>query len=114
MRLASTCLDTALPPLEFRLLIIGSLELRHLLIVVMIYQMRELGYGAHYCLRVSALNTACCLAISDCTPRRAKDSIFASCCSSNTWGSAVARTSTILWPAVMAKFIMTSRPESSS
>src|SRR5258708_27330723 len=103
MRLASTCLDTALPPLEFRLLIIGSLELRHLLIVVMIYQMRELGYGAHYCLRVSALNTACCFAISDCTPRRAQDNRLASCSFANTWGSAMASTPTNLWSPVRTK-----------
>src|ERR1039458_10891162 len=37
-----------------------------------------------YCLRLRAFNTACCLAISDCTPCFAKAIILASCWSSNT------------------------------
>ncbi len=43
-----------------------------------------------YCLSVSAFSTACCLAISDCTPCLAKAIILASCWSSKTWCSAVA------------------------
>jgi hypothetical protein len=41
-------------------------------------------HGLHYCLSVSAPSTACCLAISCCTPWRASDNIFCSCWSSKT------------------------------
>jgi hypothetical protein len=46
--------------------------------------LRESGQPWVHCLSVSAVSTACCLAISCSTPCRASASIFDSCASSKT------------------------------